>query len=82
MSLGDMPAGEGFGGVLSSALLALGTLALIYGVLAALDSYHKKHSGDEKPDDKPEVPPAPRSFQQVLSDQIRKKEDKDGQGKE
>ena len=77
MSLGDMPAGEGLGGVISSALLALGTLALIYAVLVILDRYHKKHGGDEVPPEPQEQKPAQRSFPQVLSEQMKKNEDKD-----
>lgn len=78
MSLGDTPAGEGFGGVLVSALLAFGTMALIYGVLVLIDRYHKKHMNDEKPPEKPAEPPQPKTFPQVLSEQIHKSEEKDG----
>ena len=55
MSLGDKPAAEGISGVLSSALLAAGTLALIYLVLVVIDKYHKKHSGEN---DSRQSPPA------------------------
>ena len=78
MSLGDTPAGEGFGGVLMSFLLIIGTMALIYGVLVLLDRYHKKHGDDEKPSEPPAAPPAPKTFPEVLSEQIRKNDDKDG----
>lgn len=77
MSIGSMPAEEGLGGVLSSALLALGTLALIYGVLVLLDRYHKKHSAGEKPEEPPQENIQPRSFPQVLDEQLKKQEDKD-----
>lgn len=76
MSLGDTPAGEGFGGVLMSALLVIGTMALIYGVLVLIDRYHKKHMNDGKPEEPPAAPPAPKSFPQVLNEQIKKNEDK------
>ncbi|MBQ9483042.1 MAG: hypothetical protein IJU82_02525 [Ruminiclostridium sp.] len=75
MALGDTPAGEGFGGVLMSALLVIGTMALIYGVLVIIDRYHKKHMNDKKPSEPP-VPPAPKTFPQVLDEQIKKNEDK------
>ena len=79
MSLGDMPAGEGIGGVISSALLAGGTLALIYGVLVVIDRYHKKHSsGESRSDDTTQEQPVSRTFPQVLDEQIEKSKDKDG----
>ena len=76
MSLGDTPAGEGFGGVLMSALLVIGTMALIYGVLVLIDRYHKKHMNDKKPPEQLPAPPDPKTFPQVLDEQIKKNEDK------
>ena len=78
MSLGDKPAAEGIGGVISSALLAAGTLALIYLVLVLIDKYHKKHSTDEQ--DKPASPPesTEESFRKVLTDEIKKKDEENG----
>ena len=76
MSLGDTPAGEGFGGVLMSALLVIGTMALIYGVLVLIDRYHKKHMNDKKPTEQLPPPPDPKIFPQVLDEQIKKNEDK------
>lgn len=79
MSLGDKPAAEGFGGVISSALLALGTLALIYLVLVMIDKYHKKHSGSEN--DITQPPPEENtgdSFRKVLTEEIKKKDEENG----
>ncbi len=78
MSLGNMPAGEGLGGVVSSALMIIGTLALIYGVLVLLDRYHKKHGGDKPAEPPSGSEPENKTFPQVLDEQIRKNEDKDG----
>ncbi len=79
LSLGDKPAAEGIGGVISSALLALGTLALIYLVLVAIDRYHKKHgSGDN--DSTQQMPPdsGSDSFRKVLTEEIKKKDEENG----
>ena len=80
MAIGNTPAAEGIGGVISSMLLIIGTLALIYGVLAVMDRYHKKHYGDDKPDETPSSDnnTEDKTFPQVLSEQIRKSKEKDG----
>ena len=85
MALGNKPAQEGIGDMLVAFLLAAGTLALIYGVLVLIDRYHRKHGGEEKPAEPQDAAPAaPKSFPEVLSEQIKKSsddDDKDGIGK-
>lgn len=56
MSLGDMPAGEGFSVVAVSALGAFGALALIFAVLFIMNKIYEKkrpneHDSDENKDE-------------------------------
>ncbi len=77
MSIGSKPAAEGFGGVISSALLAGGTLALIYLVLVLIDRHYKKtHSNDDKTAHT-EEDRSPTAFRYVLAKEIDKKNEKD-----
>ena len=79
MSLGDKPAAEGLGGVVSSALLVLGALALIYLVLVAIDRYHKKHGGeDDAGQQSGKGGNNGDSFRKVLTEEIKKKDEENG----
>ena len=71
-------AGDNIGQVFVWLLMVVGTLALIYAVLAVLDRRYKKNSGEdtadtEKKDDK--------TFRQVLSDEIEKSREDDRSGR-
>ncbi len=71
-------AGDNIGQVFVWLLMVVGTLALIYAVLAILDRRYKKNGGEdtadtEKKDDK--------TFRQVLSDEIEKSREDDRSGR-
>ena len=71
-------AGDNIGQVFVWLLMVVGTLALIYAVLAVLDRRYKKNGGEdtadtEKKDDK--------TFRQVLSDEIEKSREDDRSGR-
>ena len=71
-------AGDNIGQVFVWLLMVVGTLALIYAVLAVLDRRYKKNGGKdtadtEKKDDK--------TFRQVLSDEIEKSREDDRSGR-
>lgn len=51
LSLGDMPAGEGFSAVAVSALGAFGALALIFAVLVIMNKIHEKKNPNEQEQD-------------------------------
>ena len=77
MSIGSKPAAEGFGGVISSALLAGGTLALIYLVLVLIDRHYKKTHSDDNKTAHTEENRSPAFFRDVLEREIEKKNEKD-----
>lgn len=51
LSLGDMPAGEGFSAVAVSALGAFGALALIFAVLFIMNKIYEKKNPNEQDSD-------------------------------
>ena len=72
----NKPAGEGFGSVLLSGLLAVGVMAVIYGVLGLMNRVWKKKSGSEKQ----QLQQPPKSsgtlFARVLEKQMRQRSEK------
>lgn len=81
MSIGDRPAAQGFGGVISSALLAVGTLALIYLVLVLIDRHYKKHKDDTDTKTSDQKNKSPETFRDILDEEIEKNKEKDVNGK-
>jgi hypothetical protein len=75
-AINNKPAGEGFGSVLLSGLLAVGVMALIYGVLELMN-YVRKKNDTEKKTEKPDVHQSSGSiFARVLEKQIEQRNEK------
>ncbi len=74
-AINNKPAGEGFGSVLLSGLLAVGVMALIYGVLELMNHVRKKKDSNEKPDVQPPLTSGSR-FARVLEKQIEQRNEK------
>ena len=74
LTVSNRPASEGIGSVIVSALLALGAMALIYGVLEFLNRRNRKNGGAGE---KPPVQQSSATFKQVLDKKMREKQDKD-----
>ena len=74
LTVSNKPASEGFGSVIVSALLALGAMALIYGVLEFLNRRYRKKGDDGE---QPPVQQSPATFKQVLDRKMREKQDND-----
>ncbi|MBR6243393.1 MAG: hypothetical protein IKQ90_07860 [Ruminococcus sp.] len=74
LTVSNKPASEGIGSVIVSALLAIGAMALIYGVLELLNRRNRKNTSDSA---KPPVQQPHATFKQVLDRKMREKEEKD-----
>ncbi len=79
LTISNKPASEGIGSVIVSALLAIGAMALIYGVLEFLNRRNRKKGGDAE---KASVQQPSVTFKQVLDRKMKEKEDKDGGGEQ
>jgi len=74
MAINNTPAGDGIGSVLLSGLIALGVMALIYGVLELMNHVNKKKGGDDAGQQNTFVRKNNGSaFARVLADKIKKK---------
>ena len=75
-AINNTPAGEGFGSVLLSGLLAAGVMALIYGVLELMNHIRSKKGGNDERGSQQLPKSSGGLFARVLEKQIQQRDEK------